>query len=103
VSVKIVGTTEKDLTKYAFAIQQLAQGRSNAVGTFTLTASAGSTTVTAPNCGADSVVLVMPTTAHAAAEIGNGTLYTTAANGSFTVTHANNSQADRTYGFVCLG
>lgn len=102
-SVKIVSTTEKDLTKFAFAIQQLAQGRSNAVGTFTLTANAASTTVTAPNCGADSVVFLMPTTAHAAAEIGNGTLYTTAANGSFVVTHANNAQTDRSYGFVCLG
>ena len=50
-SVGIVGRDEKDLSKFAFAIQQLAEGRSNATGTVTLTANAASTTVTAPTCG----------------------------------------------------
>jgi hypothetical protein len=62
------------------------------------------TTVTAVNCGAGSVVLLVPKTANAAAELGNGTAYISAvANGSFTITHANNAQVDRTFGFVCLG
>ena len=58
-----------------FAIQQLAEGRSNAVGEFTLEANAVSTTVTAQNCAAGSTPLYTPTTAHAAAEIAAGGMY----------------------------
>lgn len=100
----VVDRNEQSLPKFADALNQLAQGRSNAVGTFTLTTSATSTVVTATTCGAGSTPLYSPTTAHASAEIGNGTIYvSTVENGSFTVTHANNSQADRTFLFVCLG
>ena len=100
-SATIVQTNEKDLTKFAFAIQQLAAGRSNAVGVFTLDADATATTVKAPNCGADSVVLLAPQTANAAAAF--STTFAAAGMGEFTVTHASNSQTDRTFGFVCLG
>jgi hypothetical protein len=49
-------------------------------------------------------VLLTPTTAHAATEVGNGTLYVSAvANGSFTLAHANNNQADRTFLYACFG
>ena len=100
----VVARDEKDLKKFALAIQQLAEGRSNAVGALTLAASAGSTTVVAQNCGAGSVVLLSPRTAHAAAELAAGTCYVSAvALGSFTVTHASNAQTDRTFGYVCLG
>lgn len=103
-SVGIVGRDEKDLSKFAFAIQQLAEGRSNATGTVTLTANAATTTVTAPTCGAGSAPLLIPTTAHAAAEVGNGTIYIgTISNGSFVITHANNSQTDRIFRWVALG
>jgi hypothetical protein len=95
---------ERDLTRIVRAVRQLAEGRSNAVGTFTLAANAASTVVTAPTCGAGSSVLVFPKTANAAAEIGNGTTYIgTVANGSFTVTHGNNAQTDRTFMYVALG
>jgi hypothetical protein len=95
---------ETDPKRQNFAINQLAQGRSNAVGSFTLAASVASTTVTAQNCGSGSFVLLMPKTANAAAEIGNGTLYIgTVANGSFTVTHANNAQTDRSFGYAAFG
>src|SRR5215813_9911155 len=87
---------ERDLARIVRAVRQLAEGRSNAVGTFTLTAGAASTVVTAPTWGAS--VLAFPKTTNAAAEIGNGTMYIgTVANGSFTVTHANNGQTDRTF------
>jgi hypothetical protein len=86
------------------AIRQLAAGRSNAAGSLTLAASAASTTVAAPNCAAAAQVFLFPKTAHAAAELAGGTCYVSAiANGSFTVTHANNAQADRTFAYVCLG
>lgn len=100
----VVQTNETDLTKHAFGQQQLAAGRSNAVGSVTLRTSNTTTTVTATNCGSGSKVFLSPTTANAAAEIGNGTIYvSTVSAGSFVLTHASNSQADRTFGFVCLG
>ncbi len=103
-SAPIVSSNEKDLTKFAFAIQQLAMGRSNAVGTFTLTANAATTTVTAPACAVGSTPLYTPTTANASAEIGAGTIrISTISNGSFVVTHANNAQTDRTYKYAILG
>jgi hypothetical protein len=100
----VVARDEKDLKKFALAIQQLAEGRLNATGACTLAASASSTTVAAPNCAAGSVVLLSPRTAHAAAELAAGTLYVSAvALGSFTLAHANNAQTDRSFGYVCLG
>lgn len=101
-SVAIVRPEEKDLSRYAFAIKQLAEGRSNAAGSFTLTASATSTTVTAINCGADSKVFLEPRSANAAAA--RGTTYISAVSaGTFTVAHASNGQTDRTFDFVAVG
>src|ERR1041385_5077059 len=103
-TVRVVDRNEKDLTKLTLAINELASGRSNATGTFTLASGATTTGVTAPTCAAGSVPILVPTTANAAAEIGNGTLYVGAiGKGNFTVTHANNAQTDRTFLFVCLG
>ncbi len=95
---------EKDPFRLSQAINELFMGRSNAHGTCTLTANVTTTTVTAENCGDESQVFLFPTTANAAAEVGNGTIYVSAvANGSFTLTHANNAQTDRTFGYVCIG
>ena len=98
------GGTPREVAK---AISQLIDGKINSVDTVTLTANSASTTVSDPRVGDTSVVLLMPQTAHAAAEIGNGTLYIDPASyvsgTSFTITHANNSQADRTFGYAILG
>ena len=100
----VLARDEKDHRKVNTAINELAKGRSNAVGTVTLAVAAASTVVTAKNCGAGSVVLLSALTAHAAAELGNGTIFVSAvANGSFTLAHASNTQNDRTFGYVCLG
>ena len=100
----VLARDEKDPRRINTAINELAKGRSNAVGTVTLLPNAASTTVTAKNCGAGSVVLLSALTAHAAAELGNGTVYVSAvANGAFTLAHASNAQNDRTFGYVCLG
>ena len=86
------------------AIRQLAEGRSNATGLVTLTAGAATTVVTALNCSSGGTVLLQATTANAAAEIGAGTIYIgTVDNGTFTVTHANNAQTNRTFRWVALG
>jgi hypothetical protein len=103
-SALIVQTQEKDLTKFALALQQLAAGRSNAVGTVTLRDGQTTTTVTAPNCGAGSKVFLFPATANAAAVV--ATTYILAANvtaGQFIVTHASDSDTDQTFYYVCLG
>jgi hypothetical protein len=100
----ILHIAEKDQTRQNQAIRDLFAGRSNAVGTVTLADGAASTVVTAINCGLGSRVFLTPTTANASAEFGNGTIYvSTVANGSFTITHANNAQTDRTFYWVCLG
>lgn len=102
--ITALSPAEKDVTKLVQVIRQLIEGRSNATGIVTLTASAASTAVTAVNCSSGSTVLLHPTTANAAAEIAAGTAYVgTIANGSFTVTHANNSQTDRIFRWVCIG
>jgi hypothetical protein len=104
VSGNVPVPTEEDGYKIVRAIRELFEGRSNAVGTVTLAAGATSTTVTAMNCGAGSTPLLVPTTANAAAEIGNGTLYVgTVANGSFIITHADSDQTDRTFRFAAFG
>jgi hypothetical protein len=100
----VPGTTETDLKKIVLAIQQLAAGRSNAVGTVTLAASAATTVVTDKNCAAGSVPLFTPITANAATEVGNGTMFVSAvANGSFTITHANSATTGRTFLYALLG
>lgn len=103
-SATIVRTQEKDLTQFAFAIQGLAAGRSNAVGTVTLRDGETTTTVQAPTCGATSRVFLFPATANAAAVV--ATTYVLSTNvtaGQFIVTHASDSDADQTFYWVALG
>ena len=103
-SAYVPGIDEGDLKKLILSLQQLAAGRSNAVGTVTLTANAATTTVDDANCAVASVPVLVPTTAHASAEIGAGTIYISAvANKSFTITHANNAQTDRTFLYALQG
>ena len=105
-SALVPNLNDPDIYRITLAIQQLAEGRSNAVETVTLTASAATTTVAAPACGAGSKVFLFPTTANAAAELGAGTCYIAAATvvaREFVITHANNAQDDRTFFYVALG
>ena len=98
----VPGTDETDPKKIVLAIQQLAAGRSNATGSVTLTANAGSTAVTDNNFAAASTVYFTATTSNAAT--GVTAMYVSArAKGTFTITHANNAQADRTYLYAIVG
>ena len=100
----VPGITETDLKKIVLAVQQLAAGRSNAVGTVTLATGLGTTVVADKNCAAGSTPLLTPTTANAATEVGNGTIYISAvANGSFTITHANSAATGRTFLYAIHG
>jgi hypothetical protein len=100
----VPGITETDLKKIVLALQQLAAGRSNAVGSVTLVAGAAATVVADKNCATGSTPLLTPASANAAAEIGNGTMFVSVvANGSFTIAHANNVTAGRTFLYAILG
>jgi hypothetical protein len=100
----VPGITETDLKKIVLALQQVAAGRSNAVGSVTLTTGSATTTVTTTNCAAGSTPILTPASANAAAEVGNGTMYVSAvANGSFTITHANSATTGRTFLYAILG
>ncbi len=93
---------EADPLKQNAAIRQLIEGRSNAVGSVTLTAGTTSTVVTAPTCGPQSAVFLFPTTANAAAIVAS-TYVGTVAAGTFTVTHPNDADTDKTFFWACFG
>lgn len=100
----VPGITEIDLKKIVLAIQQLAAGRSNAVGTVTLVTGSATTVVSDQNCAVGSTPLLTPATANAATEAGNGTMYVSVvANGSFTITHANSATTGRTFLYAIHG
>lgn len=96
---------EKNLPRIVQSIRDLYAGRNNCFGEVTLAVSPATTTaVTAPNCSAQSVPLLTPMTANAAAELGAGTMYiSSVGQGTFTITHASSANADRTFRFVTLG
>lgn len=86
------------------ACNELGEGRSNAIGSVTLTASQTTTVVNDRRAGTDSVISFMPTTANAAAEIGAGGMYISSrGSGTFTITHANNAQTDRDFEYALQG
>lgn len=88
-------------------VANLAQsGKINVTGTVTLTVSSATSTLIDERIGLDSAVLLLPSTANASAEFGNGTIYVTypnATKGQATINHANNAQADRTFVYAVIG
>ncbi len=86
----------------AEVVNRTIDGKLNSTGSVTLTASATSTVVAEARSGPDSVVLFMPTTANAAAEL--ATMFVSSrGKQTFTITHANNAQTDRTFKYVVIG
>lgn len=104
---KVLPPTGGSPDEIATAVNGALKGKLNSVDAVTLTAGAASTTVNDPRIGSATAVFLIPQTANAAAEIGNGTLYISPANyvlkTSFAITHANNAQVDRIFGVVILG
>lgn len=92
---------EKDLRKVVDVVRQLTEGKNNATGTFTLTPSATTTVVQNPSCSATSFVFLSPLTPDAAAAVPTTSIV--AGNAQFVVTHALNTQVDRTFGYAVLG
>jgi hypothetical protein len=98
------------LRKTVPIVNGIMQGRTNNYDTVTLTANAATTTVTLADgrLSSNCVILLMPTTAHASAEQGAGTIYIPTAtidvaNNTFVIQHANNAQVDRTYRYIIQG
>lgn len=107
-----IGTKEQnpDLKQWVGEIARLSnrllQGKTNNTDTLTLTANAASTTITlaAGRLGNDTVILLQPTTANAAGAL--ATTYESARNvltGTFTLTHTNNAQADKSFRYALVG
>ena len=93
----------RQMTAWALRVTR---GKTTNFGAVTLTDSAASTAVTDEKCTTGSVILFDPMTANAAAEIYGASMYVTAANrrnGTFTITHANNAQTDRTFRYTIVG
>ncbi len=99
-----LGKNERNLSRIVDLINRIVDGRTLNKGTVTLTASAGSTQVTlqAGQINENSVITLSPRTANAAAALGT-TYVSDKANGSFTLTHANNAQTDRTFDYSWTG
>jgi hypothetical protein len=97
---------ETDLKRIVMSLQQLAAGRSNSVGTVTLTQNSATSVVTTRTgtCAPGSVPILVPTTANAATEFGAGSLYISSVGvDTFTITHVNSATASRTFIYAILG
>lgn len=94
------GATEREVSQ---AIKDLTEGRSNAVGTVTLTANTTTTTVSKSTINSNAGVFLSPKTANAAAALATTYVNVAAAGGSFVITHANNAQTDRHFYYLCNG
>jgi len=98
------------LRQIILVIKNIMQGRTNNVNAVTLTANSATTTVQVPvnDLGQNTLIFFTPQTANAATEFGAGSLYVSSRNlalnpPTFTITHANNAQTDRTFGYVFIG
>lgn len=109
----VIETPENDgpiMVRIKQVLNGILKGRVNCTGSVTLTANAGTTTVTRVGFQSQQAVFFFPTTSNAAAELGNGTMYVSAKNSAtssaqpnFVITHANNAQTDRTFDYVVFG
>lgn len=84
------------------AISNILRGKLTNAGSFTLKASATSTTVSDARAGINSVILWSPRTSNAAGAMTN--LYAaTKTNGSFILAHSSTATSDRTFDYVVIG
>ena len=84
----------------AQAVNGALEGKLNSVGTVTLTINVASTVLTDLRIGINSRIFFEPRTANAAAE----TMWISSkGKQTATITHTNNSQADRTFGYLVIG
>ena len=88
----------------AEVINGLMDGKDNATGTLTIAINVAATTLIDRRIGPDTQVMMTPTTANAAVDLGS--LFQTLPNvtrGQAVLNHASNSLTDRTFGFSLRG
>jgi hypothetical protein len=106
VSARVIPTTwrstSEHLRQLSDGINQAADGRSNAIGSLTLTASTTTTATTDRRVATDSVILLTPKTANAATAIAT-TFVSAVTAESFTLTHAHNAETDRDFDYAIIG
>ena len=98
--------TEEYFRRIAQVINQNDDGNMSVNATCTLSINSATTVVKNRRVGKDSVILFMPKTSNAAAEQAAGGMYVSSIeprSQQFTITHANNSQADRTFSYITIG
>ena len=94
---------DEQLRRVTTSVNLVYDGKTDAATEVTLSASSATTVVINTRVSDSSVILFMPTTANAAAEVANGTMYVSSrGNQTFTITHANNAQSDRTFGYIAF-
>lgn len=89
-------------------INQIMNGKTNNIGTVTLSPNTAATVVqeAAGRIGQETYIALFPTTAAAATEFGGGALYISGrsvANNTFTIAHASNSASTRTFAYCLIG
>ena len=102
-SVYIPPLGETNVKKLTFALHQLAQGRTNANGQFTLTPNQTTTLTSFVVTSASTFVMYwQPTTANAAAQF--ATMWCTGVTkGQFIIHHASNPTTDQIFNFEVRG
>lgn len=102
--VQVPGRNNEDLTKINQAIEQIDQGRLNCSGTFTLAASATTTTVAAPTVAPGTEIVFSAKTANAAGALATTfILDSNISAGSFIVSHASAASTDRSFSWIGVG
>lgn len=95
---------EQDQRKQNDVIRGVMDGRTNNTSEVTLTANQTTTVVVERRSGDVSYLEFMPTTANAATEKAAGGMWVSSrGKQTFTITHANNAQTDRTFTYVVVG
>jgi len=79
-------------------------GHTNNVGDVTLDANQATTAVTDQRVNVNSAVILVPTSANALADVvGTGVYVSSIGDDTFTITHPNNANADKTFKYVIVG
>ena len=98
---KAISNSIEKINEIIIKTNAVINGAGNNTSNVTLTVSATSTVVTDQRSGPDAFIGLMPTTANAAAAL--ATTYISVTKGSFTITHASNTQSDRTFRYCIMG
>lgn len=85
-------------------LDQMLRGKVNVNVDFTLAANAATSTLTDPRIGKYSNIIPVPTSANASADFGGGAFYIgTPGDGTVTINHPNNANADKTVRATIIG